>query len=108
MGVITVPDGSMLVVYSMAEPALNLTAIDKCLVMGISSEIPCALAITKTDLAEPPDLSFYAKHFPFFTVSTVSKSAAEGFGHALRLEKAADDELLRTLRGIEMYGGPKL
>lgn len=68
---------ALLVVHSLRKPDLDFLTIDKCLLMGASHDLPAALAVTKTDLGEVPDLSFYAPHHPCFELSAVT---GEGVG----------------------------
>lgn len=68
---------ALLVVHSLQQPDLDLLTIDKCTVMGISCDVPPAVAITKTDLGEAPELSFYAKAFPLFLVSNVNRTGLD-------------------------------
>ncbi|MHC4606510.1 MAG: ribosome small subunit-dependent GTPase A, partial [Planctomycetota bacterium] len=63
---------AVLVVQSLVRPDLDLLAMDKCLVMALASGIPPAVAVTKTDLADPPSLACYEELFPVFRISAVS------------------------------------
>lgn len=88
------------VVASLARPALNLRALDRLLVLGEVSDIPCAVVLNKADLAPPfevnPERIYSAARYP-----VIRTSAATGAGvEELRRLLAGRVSLLSGASGV--------
>jgi ribosome biogenesis GTPase len=64
------------VVVSLAQPRLNHRGLDRFLVLGEISDIPCAILLNKTDIAEeyepPPEEVYLAAGYPVIRTSAVT------------------------------------
>lgn len=85
----------LLIVHAAAQPELSLLTIDKCTVMGQASDLPGAICVNKSDLA---DVRAAVAHYPSIGFPLVVVCAEKGEGI---------EELRTLLRGkISVLLGP--